>query len=64
MPWGRPAMRMDTDPNQCLFCHEDVAATSEAPVHLAFMAHVERCPPCEADFDAWRTNMDRDFLGT
>ena len=53
---------MDVNPDECMFCHEDLA-DGETPSSLAFMAHVEGRGLCQQAFDLWRLNMASDYLG-
>lgn len=48
---------------ECLFCHQNLRATEEHPVNLAFMDHIEAKPKCHADFEQWTVNMRTDFKG-
>lgn len=54
---------MDVDPSECMFCHEGLPEAQDEPVNLAFMSHLEGREPCQKAFDAWRQNMETDYLG-
>ena len=54
---------MDTDPRECMFCHEGLPKVVDEPVNLAFMSHIGREDPCREAFEVWADNMQTDHLG-
>lgn len=49
--------------DECMFCHEGLDLSNDAPENLAFLDHLEGRQGCEDGFAVWTSNMDRDFQG-
>ncbi|MCA1819666.1 MAG: hypothetical protein ABR562_04265 [Thermoplasmatota archaeon] len=50
-------------PDTCMFCHEGLDLSDDAPENLAFLAHLETRQACEEGFAVWSSHMERDFQG-
>ncbi|MHB8633176.1 MAG: DUF7501 family protein [Thermoplasmatota archaeon] len=54
---------MYADPRECLFCHDGLPVVPDEPVNVAFLRHIEARQSCGRAFDAWRDNMQTDYIG-
>lgn len=54
---------MESNPRECMFCHDALPQRPDQPVNLAWMEHIETEEPCREEFEVWTTHMARDFLG-
>jgi hypothetical protein len=54
---------MQTNPRECMFCHDDLPVRPDEPANLAFLAHIETRDPCRQDFDNWTHHMQKDYIG-
>ena len=54
---------METNPRECMFCHEGLPMKADQPVNLAWMEHIERQEPCRESFAVWTRNMQKDYIG-
>lgn len=64
MAAGGRKVSMSTFRNrECMFCHEQLGATEDYPVNLAFVDHIEGKGACNDQFEQWTINMQTDFKG-
>lgn len=54
---------METNPRECLFCHNGLPVVEDQPVNLAFLEHIDANEPCNQAFTVWTDNMQSDYLG-
>lgn len=60
---GAQARAMDVNPRECMFCHDGLPVVQNEPVNLAFISHIEGRNECNDAFEAWKTNMQSDWIG-
>ena len=54
---------METNPRECMFCHDGLPVRPDEPANLAFLAHIEDRTGCKDSFDVWVHNMQSDWIG-
>lgn len=54
---------MESNPRECLFCHDGLPVVEGEPVNMAFLNHIEGRDDCREAFGVWTDNMAQDYLG-
>lgn len=54
---------MQVSTTHCMFCQRSLTRDPSYPENLAFLAHLDASPDCQARFRAWTRNMHEDFRG-